>query len=366
MRAAVWLAVGLVACRGGGHDGDVSGGSRPGAAVVDPEAERVGDAFETALKPQFEALKAPTRYSVATAPGYTAEAFSDGLEREARQLFELDTCLPFKATPSGRAGPWTIHRTGSRGLLDGQVWYASPANFRGRPVLVISDGASGAARLAGEKEARYPGEAVARALYEAGHPVLVMALKGFEEPEMPAAWGIPGPDYYAALLKARGLDRQTEWVRDAHDALCLLRSLQPAPRFGVVGVSKSGVLAALAALFHPDVDSVYLASGFSRFEETYSLNYGWAYAPGERLRFTRNAVLLALFDRRVRLSYSEADHPFYAEEAVQGLVLESLVAVLTAWNVPLLRLTQHTHGYGHYFDLRDVEAFFAPAAQTPP
>jgi hypothetical protein len=353
------MALYLVACDAGGGAPPAPAASAP--ALDDPEAAFVEDALEGALEPEFEVLNATAKYSVATAPAYSAEAFSEGVKKEVRELFGLDGCLPFSAAPLRIEGPWTIHETGSRGLLKGHVWYASPGGPRGRPVLVVSDGASEAAVLAGRREPRYPGEAVARALYDAGHPVLIMSLKGFEEPKLPDAWGIPGADYYASMLKARGLDRQTEWVRDAHDSMCLLKRLEPAERYGVVGVSKSAILAALVALLHPDVDSVYLASGFSRFEEEYPLNYGWAYAPGERLRFTRNAVLLSLFDRRVRLSFSDADHPFYGKEARQRLLLGSLTAVHAKWRVPGA-VVQHTHGFGHYFDCLDVTEFFSSHA----
>lgn len=324
------------------------------------------EAIEGPQAAQHNLLRVAPAFSIATAPGLGSAAFRAGVADAARSLFGLAGGCDASQTQSfyyyaASAGgvSWSVHNLDSRTPWRNLFYYhqpAGPAESWKRPVLVVNDGL-GIDYAAGVAPPRYPGENLAEALALAGHPVLIMALKGFDKTMFRGLWGLHGSEQYGAMMRARGLDGYSGWVQDAHDAMCLLKRWHPGRAVGVTGVSKSASLAALTALFHDDVDRVYLASGFSEFERRFvSISTSWAYAPGQLAQFERQALLLALQGPQIRLSYSEIDDLLYRVEALESRVRGVVNPIRTGWG--LGPVTQHNHGNGHYYDPADALWFF--------
>lgn len=310
-------------------------------------------------------LKVDPVYSVANAPNYTAADFRQALTLAAREILSLDGCDPTQTqtfyyyTTSINGVSWSVHNVDSRSPWRSIVYYhqppGAPETWK-RPVLVVNDG-MGIDYSAGTVTPRLPGENIGEALALAGHPVMVMALKGFDKTLFRGVWGVTGAEQYASMMRARGLDGYTGWVQDAHDAMCLLKRWHPGRTLGVTGVSKSASLAALTALFHDDADRVLLASGFSEFERRFlSISTSWAYAPAQLLVFERQALLLGLQGKHVRLSYSEIDSLMYRVEALESRVRGVVNPIRSGWG--LGAVTQRNHMNGHYYDTADAVAFF--------
>lgn len=333
-----------------------------------------GDADEMAYAADIEGpraanhalLRVAPTFSIASAPGHGATAFRAGLTDAARALFGLSggcdasqTHTFYHYLTSLGGVPWSVHNLDSRAPWRSLFYYHQPAGDPSgwkRPILVINDGL-GIGYSSGVVAPRYAGENIAGHLAAAGHPVMIMALKGFDTTIFRGVWGVSGVEQYASMLRARGLDGYSGWVQDAHDAMCLLKRWHPGRSPGVTGVSKSASLAALTALFHGDVDRVYLASGFSEFERRFtSISTSWAYAPGQLLLFERQALLLALQGPQIRLSYSENDDLLYRVEALEGRVRAVVNPIRSGWGLPAV--SQHNHPNGHYYDPADAVSFF--------
>jgi hypothetical protein len=216
----------------------------------------------------------------------------------------------------------------------------------------------GVRHTAGIDAPRYEGEDVARFLYEAGHPVLIIGLTGFEDTLYPGLWGISGINQYYVLQKAAGRDLAVVWVQDAVDATCFFfqNTSLAMKDFGLVGVSKSGVISAILAHFFKEATRVYLASSFSTFEQNYAMPSPYHYATGERLYYDNAGLLAALYKEKVRLSYSTKDSEVYASEARNGNFVKLINEARERWKKKPVE--QFGRAPFHYFDRADVTAFF--------
>ena len=310
---------------------------------------------------QLEGVQVEPQFSLANAATMTAEVFRDGVTEAVRSVNNVKPCDVQPSTYHYDVGGWMLYDDAKR---PDEIWrmrfrYKAPAGDPvtwKRPVVVVNDG-MGLDYTTGYQSRGYAGENVAQVLVNAGHPVLAMALKGFDDKHFRGGWGVNGIYQFDAYMKARGRSIASEWIQDALDAVCLMQSWFPGKPIGITGVSKSGVVAASAALLHPAVDAAYLASGFSAYEAEFGALGPWGYAWGERLRYDRNALIAALYDKRVRLSYSQNDDISYRVEAGECRVLNAVNAARSAWGKTLV--TQFSSAPSHYYSAADVTAFFA-------
>ncbi|MGE0290345.1 MAG: hypothetical protein AB7P16_29020 [Bradyrhizobium sp.] len=326
-------------------------------AVLPGDAETLADAhdLETRAYGQWLTIRVEPTYSLAS--GMTAIDFRDGLK--AAMIDINDTLPAVTQTPTliDTVGGWQRYNDAKRTdeFWSNRLYYRTPAPGTWKqPVLVINDG-MGAYYSTGILPPRYTGENVAQILHAAGHPVLVMALKGFDDKYFRPAWGVHGVFRFDAYAKQRGTTAASIWLQDAIDAVGLLKQWHAGP-IGVTGVSKSANIAAAVALISDDVDRAYLASGHSMYEDQFGSSNAWGYAVGERLHYSRVSVLAALWDKAVRLSYSTNDDVSYRVEAIEGRVLNAVNTVRIAWGKP--QLSQLSAAPSHYYDAADVAAFF--------
>lgn len=330
---------------------------RPG----DQESMSYAADLEGRAQYQLDGVRVDSQFSLANAATMSAEAFRDGATDAVRSVNVIQPCDVQPSIYHFDVGGWMLYDDAKR---PDEIWrmrfrYRAPDGDQStwkRPVVVVNDG-MGLDYSTGYQSRGYAGENVAQILRDAGHPVLVMALKGFDDKYFRGGWGVNGIYQFDAYMKARGKSIASEWIQDAFDAVCLMRSWFPDKSIGITGVSKSGIVAASAALLHPDVDSVYLASGFSDYEAKFYALGPWGYAWGERVLYERNALLAAMYDKRVRLSYSQNDDISYRIESDQGRVLNAVNAARTAWGKP--QISQFSAAPSHYYSAADVTAFFA-------
>lgn len=310
---------------------------------------------------QLQGVRVESQFALSNAAIHTAEAFRDGVADAMQSVHAPLACDVQSSTYHFDIGGWMLYDDYKR---PGEIWRmrfryrapAGPPSTWKRPVVVVNDGL-GLDYATGVASRGYAGENIAQILRDAGHPVLVMALKGFDDKYFRGGWGVNGIYQFDAYMKARGRSIASEWIQDASDAICLMKFWFPSKPIGITGVSKSGIVAASAALLSPNVDSVYLASGFSDYESKFYALGAWSYGWGERALYERNAVLAALFDKRLRLSYSQNDDISYRIESDQGRVLNAVNAARLAWGKP--PISQFPAAPSHYYDASDVTAFFA-------
>lgn len=312
---------------------------------------------------QFDTIRVVPTLTVAGASTMTASDFRDGVAASIRMIHNVpSSCESQTPTNVGTNSGWTLYNDAKR---TGEFWtnrlyYKQPASDPAtwkEPIVVINDG-MGVLYSTGISSRGYAGENVAQILLDDGHPVLVMALKGMDDKYFSGGWGISGLEEFEAFVKARGDSAVSIWIRDAYDAVCLMQQWFPGKSIGTTGVSKSGIIAASAAILNFGIDKVYLASGFSAFESKFSGINTWSYGFGERAKYERNSVVLALWDRAVRLSYSSTnDDISYRIEAAEGRVMNAVNAQRSSWSKPLI--SEFSSAPSHYYDATDVATFFS-------
>lgn len=325
------------------------------------DSETMADAadLETRAYNQWLTIRVQPEYALGAASGMSAVDFRDGLRAAMIDINGLLPAVTQTPTLVDTVGGWSRYNDAKRTdeFWSNRLYYktpaGSPSTWKG-PIVVINDG-MGVNYSTGILPPRYTGENVAQILVSAGHPVLVMALKGFDDKYFRQSWGIHGVYRFDAYAKQRGTTATSIWIQDAIDAVGLMKQWHPGP-IGVTGVSKSANIAAAVALVSDDVDRAYLASGHSAYEDTFGSSNGWGYAVSERLHYERNAVLAALWHKDVRLSYSLIDDVSYRVEAIEGRVLNAVNTVRIAWSKP--QISQLSSAPSHYYGAADVTAFF--------
>ena len=160
-------------------------------------------------------------YRLDNAATFSAADFQSNVAAAVRSVHAVPaSCIAQNLTYTDTVSGWARYNDPKR---TGEFWsnrlFWKDGDGTGKmPILVINDGL-GAYYSIGASPPRYTGENVAQILNNAGHPVTVMALKGFDDKAFASAWGIPGIDQFDAFVKARGDSPMSVWIRDAFDAM---------------------------------------------------------------------------------------------------------------------------------------------------
>lgn len=318
--------------------------------------------FAAALEGNFaqihDKLSIEPRFGVSRADQLNAEQFRAGVQKAISSIYQIHECRPeIQSDPVTTYGVWEERLVKGRNPLPVRTLIATPPNATKQPIVIINDG-MGVRHTAGIDDPRYEGENVGQMLYEAGHPVLVVGLTGFEDTLYPSLWGISGINQYYVMLKAAGRDLAVVWVQDAFDATCMFfqKTGLSINDFGLVGVSKSGVISAILTHVFEGAKRAYMASSFSDFEQQYASPIAYQYATGERVHYDNAGLIAALWKEKVRLSFSNQDSSVYASEARDGAFTKLVNTARKKWGKRSIE--QFGQAPFHYFDKADVTGFF--------
>lgn len=296
--------------------------------------------------------------------GFTAADFRSGVIQGIRDVYGVSgvkpTTIPVQFHYND--GGWLIHDIDTGSPWRVRMWYYTPATDPSTwkdPILIVSDVSisSMGGRWGGVLHGvRMPGENVGQFMAWDNHPVMMIALAGMEPYQFGGWYGMHPVYQFDSYANMRGTSAMSIWVHDAFVAATLLEQWHPGRNIGVIGASKSGIPAATTALLHDKVSRAYIASTFTKFEDTFGAGSEFSYGSGERLHFSRTALPLAMYQEQVRLSYSPLDDVAYRVEVNEQRLVNELNAIRAGWGEQAI--TQFSNAPSHYFDQADVQAFF--------
>lgn len=303
-------------------------------------------------------------YDPSAGLGFTAANFRAGVVQGIKDVYGVDGVKPSNIPVQFHYndGGWLIHdiTTGSPWRV--RMWYYTPPTDPSTwkdPILIISDVSisSMGGRWQGVLHGvRVTGENVGQFMAWDNHPVMIIALAGMEPYQFGGWYGMHPVYQFDSYMNMRGSSAMSVWVHDAFVAATLLEQWHPGKNIGVIGASKSGIPAATTALLHDKVTRAYIASTFTKFEDTFGAGSEFSYGSGERQHFARTALPLAMHEEGLRFSYSPLDDVAYRVEVNEQRLVNELNAVRTGWGEPAI--TQFSNAPSHYFDQTDVQAFF--------